>query len=173
MTPLAKSQNLAARMGRWSAAHRKTAIFGWLAFVFVAVALGSVIGTKSLDPADSEAGDSGRALQIIDRGGFDDTVDESVFVESESLRPRAPSSRPSSPTSSPSSPAPTASPASARRLDDPALVSPDGHAVLVQYDLSDAGAGAVDRIEPILDSAAADRGRQPGLHRRRVRLRER
>jgi hypothetical protein len=27
------SNNLAARMGRWSTSHRKTAIFGWLAFV--------------------------------------------------------------------------------------------------------------------------------------------
>ena len=31
--PLKYSNNLAARMGRWSASHRKTAIFGWLAFV--------------------------------------------------------------------------------------------------------------------------------------------
>ena len=28
--------NLAGRMGRWSAQHRKTAIFGWLAFVVIA-----------------------------------------------------------------------------------------------------------------------------------------
>ena len=28
-----ESHNLAARMGRWSAAHWKTATFGWLAFV--------------------------------------------------------------------------------------------------------------------------------------------
>ena len=84
MTPLAKSQNLAARMGRWSAAHRKTAIFGWLAFVFVAVALGSVIGAKSLDPADAEAGESGRAEQIIDRGSFAETASETVIIQSES-----------------------------------------------------------------------------------------
>ena len=90
MTPLAKSQNLAARMGRWSAAHRKIAIFGWLAFVAVAVVLGSMIGTKNLDPADAEAGDSGRAAQIIDRGGFGETVDESVFIESESLQASSP-----------------------------------------------------------------------------------
>jgi hypothetical protein len=31
--PLKYSNNLAARIGRWSASHRKTAIFGWLAFV--------------------------------------------------------------------------------------------------------------------------------------------
>ena len=37
MSPLKRSNNIAARMGRWSANHRKKAIFGWLAFV---VALG-------------------------------------------------------------------------------------------------------------------------------------
>ena len=33
MSPLKQSTNIAARMGRWSARHRKIAIFGWLAFV--------------------------------------------------------------------------------------------------------------------------------------------
>ena len=33
-------ENLAARAGRWSARHWKAAVFGWLAFVFVAFALG-------------------------------------------------------------------------------------------------------------------------------------
>ena len=33
MTPLATSRHLAARMGRWSASHWKTATFGWLGFV--------------------------------------------------------------------------------------------------------------------------------------------
>jgi DNA-binding NarL/FixJ family response regulator len=38
--------NIAARAGRWSAAHWKTATFGWLGLVVLAVALGSV----ALDP---------------------------------------------------------------------------------------------------------------------------
>ena len=29
---MSNSRTLAAQMGRWSAQHRKTAIFGWLAF---------------------------------------------------------------------------------------------------------------------------------------------
>ena len=39
-----KSNNLAARMGRWSANHWKTATFGWLAFVLVVFALGGMAG---------------------------------------------------------------------------------------------------------------------------------
>jgi uncharacterized membrane protein YdfJ with MMPL/SSD domain len=163
MTPLAKSQNLAARMGRWSAAHRKTAIFGWLAFVAVAVVLGSMVGTKSLESADAEAGESRTALQIIDRGGFGDTVDESVFVESESLSALSPEFQAVvtdvvARLSAADGVSNIRSPA-----DDPTLVSPEGNAVLVQYDLSDTGPGAVDRIDPILDSVAEAQAANPGF----------
>jgi hypothetical protein len=47
---ITKPNNLAARMGRWSADHWKTATFGWLGFVLVAFALGGAIGTKFIDP---------------------------------------------------------------------------------------------------------------------------
>ena len=49
MSSLKRSNNLAARMGRWSASHKKTAIFGWLAFIAVAFMLGNAVGTKQLD----------------------------------------------------------------------------------------------------------------------------
>ncbi len=38
--------NLAARMARWSAHHRKKAIFGWLAFALVAFAIGNSLVTQ-------------------------------------------------------------------------------------------------------------------------------
>ena len=41
------NRNLAARMGRWSASHWKTATFGWLAFVLVAFGLGGMVGTTT------------------------------------------------------------------------------------------------------------------------------
>src|SRR5215207_6437623 len=42
-----KPNNLAARMGRWSAAHWKTATFGWLALVVGAFAIGGAVGAKT------------------------------------------------------------------------------------------------------------------------------
>ena len=42
-------------MGRWSAAHWKTATFGWLAFVVVAFALGGMVGTNTIDPTRARA----------------------------------------------------------------------------------------------------------------------
>ncbi|MGL6278306.1 MAG: hypothetical protein ACRC50_01960, partial [Gaiella sp.] len=86
MAPLEHSTNLAARMGRWSARHRKTAIFGWLAFVVAAVVIGGAIGTKALDQDELGVGESGRAQQIIDSGAFVDAADESVLVSSDSLQ---------------------------------------------------------------------------------------
>jgi uncharacterized membrane protein YdfJ with MMPL/SSD domain len=80
-----QSRNLAARMGRWSAAHWKTATFGWLGFVVVAFALGGLFGTKSLDPNTSGPGESGRADRILD-AGFKQPAGESVLIQSDSVR---------------------------------------------------------------------------------------
>ena len=68
MSPLKRSNNIAARMGRWSASHWKTAVFGWLAFVVAALAIGSVVGTKQIDDADVNVGQSHKADQILDKG---------------------------------------------------------------------------------------------------------
>jgi uncharacterized membrane protein YdfJ with MMPL/SSD domain len=61
MTP----RSLAARAGRWSAQHRKTAIWGWLAFVVVAFIIGGATGTKTLESNQTGVGESGRADQTV------------------------------------------------------------------------------------------------------------
>ena len=60
-----RSSNLAARMGRWSASHKKTAIFGWLAFIAVAFMLGNAVGTKQLDQKKSGTGESGHVNAVL------------------------------------------------------------------------------------------------------------
>ena len=83
MSPLRHSTNIAARMGRWSARHRKTAIFGWLAFVVAAFAIGSVVGMQTIDQNDTNVGEARRADHIIRDGGFKiDEQSEYVLVES-------------------------------------------------------------------------------------------
>jgi uncharacterized membrane protein YdfJ with MMPL/SSD domain len=76
-------RNAAARMGRWSADHWKTATFGWLAFVVVAFALG-LAGTKSIDPNTAGPRESGRMDRILD-AGFKRPADESVLIESRTV----------------------------------------------------------------------------------------
>jgi len=86
MSPLKRSNNIAARMGRWSASHWKTAVFGWLAFVIAAFALGAVVGTKNLDMDDATTGQSHKANQIL-KEGFPqaDPQTEIVLIQSSKL----------------------------------------------------------------------------------------
>src|SRR5919204_2256305 len=80
-----QSYNLAARMGRWSAGHWKTATFGWLALVAVAFAVGGQIGTKTVDPYTAGPGESGRMDRILN-DGFKQPAGENVVIQSRSLR---------------------------------------------------------------------------------------
>jgi hypothetical protein len=70
MSPLKSSNNIAARMGRWSASHWKTAVFGWLAFVAVALYIGQVAGTKQIDQHNANVGQSHKADQMLLAAGF-------------------------------------------------------------------------------------------------------
>jgi uncharacterized membrane protein YdfJ with MMPL/SSD domain len=70
---------LAGRAGRWSAAHRKTAIWGWIAFVIAAIVVGGALGTKTLDNGggNGESAGAERALE----GGFPQSSVEQVIVQ--------------------------------------------------------------------------------------------
>jgi uncharacterized membrane protein YdfJ with MMPL/SSD domain len=85
MSPLKHSTNIAARMGRWSAKHRKTAIFGWLAFVIASFVIGSAVGLQTIDETDFNVGEARRGDHIIRDGGFKlDEQSEYVLVQSAS-----------------------------------------------------------------------------------------
>jgi uncharacterized membrane protein YdfJ with MMPL/SSD domain len=73
--------DIAARAGRWSARNRKKAIFGWLAFVVTALAIGSALGTNFLTGDQEGVGESGRADRAISNA-FPKTAEEQVIVQS-------------------------------------------------------------------------------------------
>ena len=81
------SRNIAARMGRWSASHRKLAIFGWLAFVLSAVVIGTAVGQKTLDQHNNNVGQAHRADQILKQAGFTQSgpLTEYVVVQNHKL----------------------------------------------------------------------------------------
>ncbi|MGH2996861.1 MAG: MMPL family transporter, partial [Gaiellaceae bacterium] len=158
MPLLENSTTLAARMGRWSARRRKTAIFGWLAVVVAAAAIGATFGTTQLDPDDNAVGESRQAQEILEAGGFADAANESVLVTSEAYT--------------------ATDPAFAAVLAEvvravsgregvsgvqPPLVSDVGNAALVRFELSDAEGEAVTLVEPVLDSLAAVQERHAGF----------
>src|ERR671933_33784 len=84
--PLSRSHRVhantfAARAGRWSAQHRKTAIWGWLAFVVIAFMIGNAVGTKTLQSDELAVGESGRADRAI-VGAFQRSAEELVLIQS-------------------------------------------------------------------------------------------
>jgi uncharacterized membrane protein YdfJ with MMPL/SSD domain len=84
-TRMQPPRNLAARAGRWSAQHRRTALVGWIAFVVLAFVVGGKVGTNNLTPVESGVGESGRADRIV-AGAYPERVDEMVLLQSSKLK---------------------------------------------------------------------------------------
>src|SRR5437763_1740802 len=85
----APGRNVAAHMGHWSANHRKTAIWGWLAFVAIAVLIGKAVGQNTIHGADRFSGEAGRAEQALYGAGLRPNT-EHVFIQSKTLTIRDP-----------------------------------------------------------------------------------
>jgi uncharacterized membrane protein YdfJ with MMPL/SSD domain len=75
------SKNLAARAGRWSASHRRTAILGWILFVVLATVIGGSVGQRNLDISAMGNGESKRGELIIAAADFPEQVTEQVLVQ--------------------------------------------------------------------------------------------
>ncbi len=153
-----KKRNLAARMGRWSANHWKTATFGWLLMVVVAFGIGGMIGTKNPDPNTSGPGESGRMDRILDKG-FKPRAGESVFIQSKTLRAGTPAFDA------------VVRDATARISKVPVVqsieaptVSKDGHAVLVDFKIAGPKDKSPDKIKPVTDAVAVAQATHPGFY---------
>jgi RND superfamily putative drug exporter len=152
--------NIAARAGRWSAAHWKTAVSAWLAFCVVAVALGAVAGTKMLKQADTAAGGTKKAEQILRDAGFQNQAGESVLVQSKSLTLSDPGFRA---TVADAAGAVAALPQVQRVRspldpDNAGQVAKGRHSALVQFEIRGDPDKADKKIQPVLD--AVDRVQQ-------------
>src|SRR5262245_5107335 len=79
-----QSRNLAARVGRWSAQHRKTAILGWIAFVVLATFLGGSVGQNMLKDSATGNGESKRGDMIVDAAIFPEKAGEQVLIQGKS-----------------------------------------------------------------------------------------
>jgi uncharacterized membrane protein YdfJ with MMPL/SSD domain len=163
------SRNIAARMGRWSASHRKLAIFGWLAFVLSAIVIGTAVGQKTIDQQNQNVGQAHRADQILKQAGFDVSgpLTEFVVIQNHKLT-----------------------------IDDPAFqtvvrsvasaVSPDkgqihnlrspleranrdqvadgGHTAVVEWDMNGTLKSAENRIDPFTNAVASVATAHPGFY---------
>jgi uncharacterized membrane protein YdfJ with MMPL/SSD domain len=130
-THTAKSTpNFAARVGRWSVQHRRKAILGWLAFVFVSMVIGfNAIPQKNIEQTDALPGESGKAGQILN-DAYPDKSGEQVLIQSKDLNASDSEFK-------------AAVADVTHRLDrtegvgkiDPPVVSKDGHSALVAFEL--------------------------------------
>ena len=140
------------------------AIFGWIAFVLVTVALGSMIGTRQLDNNNNGVGESGRADQILN-AKFPQTAGEQVLVQSGKLTISDPQfqsavrdvvgalsgTRTVEDLRSPLAPA------------NSGEVSHDGHSALVGFQIAGDQSHADKRVGASLAATAAAQRAHPGL----------
>ncbi len=162
MSPLKHSNNFAARMGRWSANHWKTAVFGWLAFVIASVFIGGQIGTKYLEDNDLAVGEAARATKMIE-AGFPQSADEQgeiVLIQSKTLKASDPKFKAAIEDVTKTL---EAFP-KVRKLDSPLeaghadLISKDGHSAMVQFSPQGTYEEAIlyiETIEAAVDKTAA------------------
>jgi uncharacterized membrane protein YdfJ with MMPL/SSD domain len=155
-------RNLAARMGHWSAHHRKTAIFGWLAFCFVSFALGTAIGVNPLDASNAGVRESGRIDRLLDKE-FKTPAGERVIIQSQSLTASDPEFQAvyrdvmariqehDTVTNFTSAYA------------DEGLISADRHSALLDFEMTGDPDTAKDRVQPILDATAAAQAAHPSF----------
>ncbi|HET9242164.1 MAG TPA: MMPL family transporter [Gaiella sp.] len=158
------SRNLAARMGRWSAAHWKTATFGWLAFVVAAFMLGGMVGTTTIDTSKPGPGESGRMDTILDEG-FKQPAGESVLIQSPSLRIGSPAFDSAvedvvARVSKLEVVQNVRSPLAAGNADQ---IAANRRSALVEFDVRGDKDEASDKIDPVLDAVAAAQLAHPGF----------
>jgi len=157
-----QSENFAARVGRWSARHWKTAVVGWLAFVVIAFGAGAMLGTKSLSVNEPGPGESGRVQQILN-DKFEQPAKELVLVQSSSLTAsnlrfhaavrdviRRLDAQPN-----------VTNVESPFALGNGGRISDDGHSALVQFDIRGKSEDAQDKVAPILATVADAQSARP------------
>jgi putative drug exporter of the RND superfamily len=155
---------LVARLGSWSAEHRKKAIFGWLALVLVAGAAAG-IGQKKLTLTDSANGDSAAAQRLLDEGNFDQPAREQVLIQTRRGTIRSAAGRQAAREV-------VAAIQATRRVDDvrppfaagnAGQISGDGRSAVVLFSMNGDPDTAQDRVEPVVNAVSQVAAARPRL----------
>jgi RND superfamily putative drug exporter len=151
-------------MARWSARHRKSAIFGWLAFVFVSFAVGTfVIGAKQVTDA-SGPGESGRADKILEEG-FKQPAGETVLVQSAALDANDPAFEAAitDVVARVSKLAAVQNVRSPLAAENASQIAKDGHSALIEFQIRGDADDALTKIDPVLAAVTAAQTAHPKL----------
>jgi uncharacterized membrane protein YdfJ with MMPL/SSD domain len=157
-------RNLAARVGRWSASHWKTAVIGWILFVAVFVAVNSTVKAREATDAEQSSGNGKVAAVILQDAGFPKNAGESVIIQN-----------PSGSATDPAFQAVVGDVAGKLRgldgvtkLQTPlgpqgaALISKDGHSALIQFQIPGDHQQAEQKVAPIMAAVAGMQRAHPG-----------
>ena len=155
---------LAARAGRWSAQHRKKAIWGWLAFALIAFMVGGALGTETQTNAQSGVGESGRAARTVDNA-FPKHQVEQVLVQSNSATASDPSFRAAVGDVQRRLAAVPYTKAfeSPYKPGNAGQISADGHSALLRFEIAGDENQAADRVGATLKATAAAQAANPGF----------
>ena len=154
--------NIAARAAEWSATHRKAAIFGWLAFVVVSLAIGGAVGQRQLTDAESVSGESGRAEVALEQAKLT-ANSENVLVQSKGESVDDPGFRSAIADVTRSVAAVPAVSRVSSPVSGGGQVSSDGHSALVEFQLPRDDEVAEEKVDGSLAAVAAAQRRHPGM----------
>jgi uncharacterized membrane protein YdfJ with MMPL/SSD domain len=160
----AAPRSLAARAGVWSARHRKTAIWGWLAFVFLAFAIGGAVGTKTLENNQTGVGESGRANEAVanaapayaqelvliqsPRGTASDPAFRAVVADTQRRLKAVPYTKDFE------------SPLAPRNANQ---ISQNGHSALLRFQIAGKDTDVMDRVKPAIQAVEDAQKAHPGF----------
>jgi uncharacterized membrane protein YdfJ with MMPL/SSD domain len=154
--------NLAARAARWSTAHRKVAIFGWLTFVVLSVVVGGAVGQRTLSDSEAVPGEAGRAEVAIERSKLDPNAEE-VLVQSKSIGADDPSFEAAVADVTRRLRALRSVTAVSSPADGGGQVSADRHSALVEFQIPGDKEAAEGKVSASLGATAAAQRAHPEL----------
>ena len=152
-------------MARWSAVHRKKAIFGWLGFMIALFAFSIVSPMETIVTDTAGPGESGRADTIVYED-FERPATESVLVQSDSLTADTPEFRAAvqdvvSAVSPLDEVASVESPIDSK---DAGLVSGDGQSALVALEFAGPSDEAGDKSDAVVAAVAEVQAAHPDFY---------
>jgi RND superfamily putative drug exporter len=163
----ANNRNVAARAGRWSATHPKTAIVGWFVFVAIALLGGSQVQKKTIPDYQNFTGNSGRAELAIHNHYKENPAEENVVIKGDAgvkygdpqfdsaIRQIAGKLEATKNVEDVASPFSRAGPEG--------FVSADRNVVRIQFNVAGKVDDAADKITPISDAIKATAAKNPSI----------
>ena len=157
------TRGFAARVGSWSARHKKSVLGGWLMFVVLSVVIGGMVGTTTLTNAQQSNGESGRAERAMEQH-FPLRAHESTLIHSARYSPGDPQFRAViADVAKRLHAVPVVTDLQSPTGAHSGLVSKTGHDALVQFQITGASEDASDKLAPVTAAVTAAQKAHPSF----------